>query len=313
VSDIAKKFYEWCEGKKPESDSAEVRKQVQVDGVAHNRQEQEKQADFKEAGRTNSKPRNEGVSGHFGRVELTEETPDGKIITHVKGVPAPDSEAQSAKLTVETSADAEPSRVRIGTVDYGADQVLAYDWEAAAKKVIDAGKLASGDKRFWELEVPGTFDFRFPRRGREDECVDYAACDKASGAFPDLKKYIGDQQGQVDPHLVAAIIRNEQFYYKNFYDTGPDHYAKAHGGWPYGSHQSIGPAQIQVGTIRFLAEKFPEVLELGQSAVNSAENIHHAPYFVTAYFATIIHGVEHNKKPDFISSDNWKQITEKWH
>jgi hypothetical protein len=98
VSKIAKKFYEWCEGKKPETDSGEVQKQVRVDGVVHNRNEQKKQTDFKEAGRTSSVPRNEHVTGSLGRVELTEETPDGKLITHVKGVPAPVDEAPPVKI-----------------------------------------------------------------------------------------------------------------------------------------------------------------------------------------------------------------------
>jgi hypothetical protein len=313
VSDIAKKFYEWCEGKKPESDSAEAQKQVQVDGVAHNRQEQKKQDDFKEAGRTSSEPRNKNVSGFFGRVELTEETPDGKIITHVKGVPAPDSGAQPAKAA-ETSADAETRKMRIGTVDYNADQVLAYDWEAGAKKVFDAGKLATADSRFRELEKPvSIFNPIFPHQGREDNFMDYQACKYATAAFTDLNKHIGDRPGQIDPHLIAAVIRNEQFFYKNFYDTGPDHFIDAKGNWPYNRHYSIGPAQIQVETINHLAEKFPDVLGPPKTSVISAEDIHRAPFFVGTYFADVIHGIEQNQKPKFISDSIWQQVTEKWH
>jgi hypothetical protein len=98
VSEIARKFYELMNGKKPESDSGEVPKQPQVDSIGHNRREQKKQADYKEAGRTSSEPREKGVSGYFGRVELTEQTDDGNILVHVKGVPAPVDETQSTKL-----------------------------------------------------------------------------------------------------------------------------------------------------------------------------------------------------------------------
>jgi hypothetical protein len=111
---------------------------------------------------------------------------------------------------------------------------------------------------------------------------------------------------------VAATIRNEQYFYKNLLDTGPDHYAKGHGGWPYAAEQSIGPAQIQVGTIRQLVKEFPTVLGPAETAVTSAEDIHRAHYFVAAYFADVIHGIERKKKPEFISNDNWKQINEKW-
>jgi hypothetical protein len=88
MSEIARKFYEWMDGKKPDQPN-EAQKQVQVDGVAHNRQEQKKQADFKEAGRTSSLPRNERVTGSLGRVELIEETPDGKSLHTSKAYPCP--------------------------------------------------------------------------------------------------------------------------------------------------------------------------------------------------------------------------------
>jgi hypothetical protein len=169
MSEIAKKFYEWCEGKKPESDSGEAQKQVQVDGVAHNRQELKKQEDFKQAGRTSSEPRNKGVSGFFGRVELTEETFDGKIITHVKGVPV-----------------------------------------------------------------------------------------------------------------------------------------------PAGQDKSVGPEQMQVGNIRKLAEKYPNVLDAAGDALSNAIKPDRAPYFVGAYFADVINGIENHKKPDYITVSTWKSVNEHW-
>ncbi|CAM5999221.1 unnamed protein product [Sphagnum balticum] len=299
VSEIAKKFYELVEGKKPESDSAEAQKQVQVDGVAHNRQEQKKQQDFKEAGRTNSEPRNKNVSGFFGRVELIEETPDGKTITHVKGVPAPAFEAPS---------------VKIGTTDYKGDQIVAHDWGAISKKAFDVVSHAVSDQRFLECENPvKPLDVVFPHQGREDKFMDYQACKYANAAFPNLSKHIGDQPQQIDPHLIAAVIRNEQFFYKNLLDTGPDHVVNSQGHWTYGAHETIGPAQIRISTINHLAEKYPEVLGPAKTSVISAEDIHRAPFFVGAYFAYVIQGVEQNHKPEFISRNIWNQIIEKWH
>jgi hypothetical protein len=314
VSDIARKFYELMNGGKLEKESGEAQKQAQVDGVEHNRQEQKKQADFKEAGRTSSEPREKGVSGYFGRVELTEETPDGKIITHVKGVPAPDSEVQSAKLSAETSANAEPRKIRIGKVDYNANDVLAYDFGVVSKKAFDVVKHAVSDGKFLECESPvKPSDVVFPHRGTEDKFMDYQACKYANAAFPDLSNHIGDEPTQVDPHLIAAVIRNEQYFYKNLLDTGPDHVVNSLGHWAYGGHETIGPAQVRVSTINHLAEKYSEILGPVKTSVISAEDIHRAPFFVGAYFAEVIQGIEQNQKPEYISDKIWKQIVEKWH
>jgi hypothetical protein len=316
MSEIARKFYEWMDGKKPENDSGEAQKQVQVDGVAHNRQEQKTQKDYKEAGRTSSKPREKGVSGFFGRVELAEELPDGTIVTHVKGVSAPASAdgAQSAKVPAETSAEAEPRKIRIGQVDYNANEVLAFDFGAVSKKAVDVVNHVVSDGKFLECENPvKPSDVVFPHRGTEDRFMDYQACKYANAAFPELNRHLGDKPTQIDPHLIAAVIRNEQYFYKNLLDTGPDHVVNSLGHWAYGSQETVGPAQIRVSTINHLAEKYPDVLGPVKTSIISAEDIHRAPFFVGAYFAEVIQGVERNQKPDYISDNIWKQIVEKWH
>jgi hypothetical protein len=313
VSEIAKKFYEWCEGKKPESNSGEAQKQVQVDGVAHNRREQKKQADFKEAGRTSSVSRNEHVTGSLGRVELTEVTPDGKIITHVRGVPAPAQEAQATKLPAESSTDAEPRKTRIGATEYGADQVVAQDLGKMFKKGMDFVTQSAANPELLKTEKPPDGgDWRYPHRGREDEFVDYDSCAKANKAFPEMAKYLGDAPGRIDPNLIAATIRNEQFYYVNLKDPGPDHYVKTHGNWPFGQDKSIGPAQMQVENIRKLAKKFPGVLGPESEALSNAIKLERAPYFVGAYFADVINGIEYHQKPDYITASTWKSVNEHW-
>ena len=312
MSEIARKFYEWMDGKKPDQPN-EAQKQVQVDGVAHNRQEQKKQADFKEAGRTSSAPRNEHVTGSLGRVELIEETADGKIITHVKGVPAPAQETQSTKLPAELSTDAEASKTRIGTTDYGADQLVSQDLGKMFKKGVDWVTQGAANPELMETEKPPDGgDWHYPHRGREDEFIDFDSCAKANKAFTELAKYLGDAPGRIDPDLIAATIRNEQFYYDNLKDPGPDHYVKAHGNWPFAQDKSIGPAQMQVGNIRKLAEKYPNVLGAAGDALSNAIKPERAPYFVGAYFADVINGIENHKKPDYITISTWKSVNDHW-
>jgi hypothetical protein len=85
------------------------------------------------------------------------------------------------------------------------------------------------------------------------------------------------------------------------------------GVWGGLAYETIGPAQMRVSTINHLAEKFPEVLGPAKTSVISAEDIHRAPFFVGAYYANVIHGIERNQKPDYISDKIWNQVTEKWH
>ena len=69
---------------------------------------------------------------------------------------------------------------------------------------------------------------------------------------------------------------------------------------------------MQVRNINHLAQVFPKQLgEIGD-AVRNAEDVHHAPYFVGAYFADVIHGIETKQKPDYISTNTWESINQHW-
>jgi len=206
-----------------------------------------------------------------------------------------------------------PETIKIGNREYPADEVTSQDWGAMIKKGFERVGQAAQNPELREGEnAPEGGDPSHPHRGREDEFIDFDACGKANKAFPELAKYVGDGPGKVDPDLIAATIRNEQFYYVNVKDTGPDHYIQKHGNWPLNQDESIGPAQIQVRNINALADKYPKVLGEKADAVKNAETVERAPYFVGAYFADVIHGIESKQKPDYISESTWKSVNDHW-
>lgn len=204
-------------------------------------------------------------------------------------------------------------KIKVGNQEYNTDQVTAQDWGALIKKGFDRVGQAAQNPELREGENPPEGgDPKYPHRGREDKFIDFDASSKANKAFPELAKYIGDGPGKVDPDLIAATIRNEQFYYVNVKDTGPDHYIRTHGNWSFNQDESIGPAQIQVQNINHLANEYPKQLGTKADAVKNAEDIHNAPYFVGAYFADVIHGIETKHKPDYISPNTWESINRHW-
>lgn len=209
--------------------------------------------------------------------------------------------------------DHSSQKIKIGNQEYNPDDVTAQDWGAMLKKGLDRGGRVAKDHELGEWEnPPDGGDGGFPHRGREDEFIDYDSCAKANKSFPELSKYLGDGPGKVDPDLIAATIRNEQFYYKNVFDTGPDHYIRAHGNWPFEQNESIGPAQIQVRNINQFAKEYPKQLGSEADAVSNAETVQHAPIFVGAYFNDVIHGIETKQKPDFIPEKTWQQVNDYW-
>ena len=111
--------------------------------------------------------------------------------------------------------------------------------------------------------VPLGADPRYPHRGHEDDYVSYGVCVGACNRFENVRMRIGLGPGHIDPDLVAAIIRKEQVYYKQFFDTGTDNYVREHGNLDAlpGKDTSIGPAQMQIRNIENLMKEFPEQLE----------------------------------------------------
>lgn len=203
--------------------------------------------------------------------------------------------------------------IRIGDKDYPAEDVTSRDWGAALKKGWDrtVQSAQNPDLIHWENPPEGGDQF-YPRRGREDEFIDYDACAKANTAFPGLAKYIGDGPDKVDPDLIAATIRNEQYWFDNRKDAGPENYAQKHGNWPFNQDESLGPAQMQVQNMEHLAAAYPKQLGAVADAVRNGIDTHHAPDFVGAYFADVIHGIESKQKPDYISDNIWKQVNDRW-
>lgn len=201
----------------------------------------------------------------------------------------------------------------VTTTEYAPDQLISRDLNASLKKGWDRAvqTLQHPDLAGWENPPEGG-DFFYPRRGREDDFIDYDACAKANKAFLGLAKYIGDGPGKIDPDLIAATIRNEQFYFDNRKDAGPENYVQKHRNWPFNRDESVGPAQMQVQNIEHLARTYPKQLGSEADAVRNAIDTHHAPGYVGAYFADVIHGIESRQKPEYISNRIWKQVNDRW-
>lgn len=193
------------------------------------------------------------------------------------------------------------------------DAIVAQDWGVLIKKGWDRTVQTVQHQELAHFEdFPEGGTWFYPRRGREDEFIDYDVSHVANKVFPELAKFIGDEPGKIDPDLIAATIRNEQYYFENAKDAGPDHYAQIHGNWPFNRDASLGPAQMQVQNMEHLAATYPKQLGAVADAVRNGIDPHRAPYFVGAYFADVIHGIESKQKPDYISDKNWKQINDHW-
>jgi len=227
MSEIAKKFFDLIEGRVSEPPADNAQKQISKDGADHNRQQQNLEAVRREAARTSEAPREKGVSGFFGRVELTEENADGTITTHVKGCPADSSVPASCETKSDIrgfGADRSDSlesqhNYRFGNTDFDESQVVSQNWDRMYKAGRDALKNTTALPELLKLEQPKNWqDVQYPHRGNEDQFVDYDSCKIANQKFPKLAHH------NIDADLIAATIRNEQFYYMNGKDVGPDHF-----------------------------------------------------------------------------------------
>jgi hypothetical protein len=154
----------------------------------------------------------------------------------------------------------------------------------------------------------------FPHRGREDDFVSYGACAAASKPFENVRLKIGAGPGHIDPDLIAAIMRNEQFFYKNLVDTGTDNYVRKHGNLDvlHDDTYSIGPAQMQIRNIQNLVKQFPEQLApYANDPLRAALNPGDAPMFVAAYMSNMVEHLEKQSNPGF-SSGVWQNIQKHW-
>ncbi len=232
---------------------------------------------------------------------------------------------QQPVLTSTDTAETKPQerKFKVGDSQYNPDEVTAQDWNKIikqGKQALDqAGNVAgrAGDTaknpELAEFEQPPLGgQWEHPHRGREDDFIDYGAAFASNQMFPEISSQLGQEKGQIDPYLVAAVIRNEQYYYKNVVDTGPDHYIQKHDNWPFRDTESVGPAQMQVRNINALAKEFSNVLGDPSEAVKNAEDPAKAPMFVAAYFADVIRGIKSEQKPSYINDSTWKLVNEHW-
>jgi hypothetical protein len=177
-----------------------------------------------------------------------------------------------------------------------------------AKATIDAPDLQ------YREQPPKGGDYWHPHRGRENDFVSYPACSAANMPFENVRLRIGTGPGHIDPDLIAAMMRNEQFFYKQIGDVGQDNYIRKHGNLDilHDDSYSIGPAQMQIRNIQNLLKQFPE--QLGQYAgdpLRAALNPGDAPMFVAAYMSNMIEHLESGKNPGF-SAGVWKNIERHW-
>ena len=154
----------------------------------------------------------------------------------------------------------------------------------------------------------GYYDLEHPGRKNPDAKVDYGAAKEAYGAFH-LDRY------GIDTAAIPAIIRNEQHFLKPK-DTMIQDPLVEEGQIPKAFNWTIGPAQMKVGTIEQLVNKYPEQLKsltepntqavqvggmtMAEREATVAQNAlqpRNAALLVGAYFADKIDRLEHGLPP----------------
>ncbi len=194
--------------------------------------------------------------------------------------------------------------------------------EKSTKKTVQsierAAKYGEATAKDADLQVreepPKGGDYWHPHRGREDDFVSYPACAAAVMPFENVRIRMGEGPGHIDPDLIAAMMRNEQYYYKQLGDVGQDNYVRIHGNLDilHDDTYSIGPAQMQIRNVRKLLEQFPK--QLGQykdDPLRAVERPGDAPMFVAAYMSNIIEHLENHKNAGF-SAGVWNNIAKHW-
>jgi len=155
-----------------------------------------------------------------------------------------------------------------------------------------------------------------PHYGREDQFISYPDCRSAAIEFRQVSQYVGHADNQIDPTLIAAVIRLEQKWLVQMKDTGLDNYIKDHpDGGVAGKNHSIGPAQMRMSTIEQLVKDYPyELSRFSHDPLKHALDVKNAPYFVAAYFACIIDHIvdKHHQRPDFVPAPTWNKVCRLW-
>jgi hypothetical protein len=195
--------------------------------------------------------------------------------------------------------------------------VTAQNWKQIRRQAVKAiGRVskAAQHAEFAYVETPSQGgDWIYPRRGREDKFISHEGAAAAMNTLPQLRQ-LDPEVGPpaINRNLIAAIVRNEQYYYDNRKDPGPDEYVRQHHNWPFEQDESLGPAQIQARNISRLAHEYPQQLGDPKTAIARAEDPYWAAKFAGAYLNEVIQHIKEGTRPDYIGSKDWQTVTTLW-
>ena len=120
----------------------------------------------------------------------------------------------------------------------------------------------------------------YPHRDNRDAFLDKEAARWVSQHFSSLAGYSERHDG-IAPKLIAAILKNEQTYYRTDKDALPDAIVRRTGDLP--RDLTIGPAQMSISNVRQLAKEYPDVLGSVADSTHLATDKTYATMLVGAY------------------------------
>jgi len=265
----------------------EAHKQAQESGKDHNEDLRKQQLLHRRAAFESIVPRNLQVSGALGRPEITETGPDGKVITHIRGIKAPD--ASTGQVSETESADIVGlSKRLLAQADKGTPEDTNTKLE---RKDHDGEQLADKSKESQAFERGGPFKHKEKEELAKTTAADKQAWEHAHDAFPQL--------AEVPTNIMKAYTLNEiKFYHLD--DQIQDQLAKngVDGGW------TLGLAQITTKGVREFEAKYPQLKEFllkhgygpGQE-MKALEDPACVPMIVAAKTATIIEDLKKHHVP----------------
>ena len=140
------------------------------------------------------------------------------------------------------------------------------------------GKKATENRDFW-----------YPHRSDKEQYVEREDARYVTQQLSPLASYSERHDG-IAPKLIAAIIKNEQTYYRVDKDALPDAIIRKTGGFPI--DLTVGPAQMRLSNIRNLASKYPELLGSVGDSTHLATDKGYATMLVGAYLDDRIRTLE---------------------
>jgi hypothetical protein len=268
----------------------EAHKQAQESGQDHNEDLRKQQLLHRRAAFESIVPRNLQVSGALGRPEITETGPDGKVITHIRGIKAPDA-PRTESATQGRSGEIEPVDLVGMTKKLLAQADTTKANNKFERKDHDGEQLADKSKEPQAFERGGPFKHKEKEELAKTTAADKQAWEHAHDAFPQL--------AEVPTNIMKAYTLNEiKFYHLD--DQIQDQLAKngVDGGW------TLGLAQITTKGVREFEAKYPQLKEFllkhgygpGQE-MKALEDPACVPMIVAAKTATIIEDLKKHHVP----------------